>query len=82
MEGKSILDVGCGTGELAAGLAERFGTAVLPVWGSTETTGVALANRPGEAHAPCRLGRPVPGYVVRVLDEEGNLINGPGSRIQ
>ena len=73
---------------LAAGLARRFGTAILPVWGSTETTGVALANRPGEAHAPCRLGRPVPGYVVRVLDEDGNdardgepgelVISGPG----
>lgn len=56
---------------LAQGLRARFGTRILPVWGSTETTGVALANRPGEEHAPCRLGRPAPGYAVRVVREDG-----------
>lgn len=57
---------------LAAGLRQRYGTSITPVWGSTETTGVALANRPGELHAPCRLGWPVPGYTVRVLTESGD----------
>jgi long-chain acyl-CoA synthetase len=73
---------------LAAGLAARFGACILPVWGSTETTGVALANRPGDAYAPCCLGRPVPGYEVAVLREDGEpcspgepgelVVSGPG----
>lgn len=73
---------------LAAGLRQRFGAAILPVWGSTETTGVALANRPGDAYAPCGLGRPVPGYDVAVVREDGSpcapgepgelVISGPG----
>ncbi|WP_300156707.1 class I adenylate-forming enzyme family protein [Solidesulfovibrio sp.] len=73
---------------LARGLFARFGASILPVWGSTETTGVALANRPGESHVPCRLGRPVPGYLVRVVGEDGAdvgdgepgelVVSGPG----
>lgn len=56
---------------LAAGLRRRYGAGILPVWGSTETTGVALANRPGDPYAPCCLGRPVAGYDVRVVREDG-----------
>lgn len=73
---------------LAAGLRERFGASIVPVWGSTETTGVALANRPGDAYSPCCLGRPVPGYDVTVRREDGSpcapgepgelVISGPG----
>jgi acyl-CoA synthetase (AMP-forming)/AMP-acid ligase II len=73
---------------LAAGLAARYGIAILPVWGSTETTGVALANRVGAGHAACRLGWPVPGYTVRVAREDGSeaevgepgelVVTGPG----
>ncbi|EKO40739.1 MAG: acyl-CoA synthetase (AMP-forming)/AMP-acid ligase II [Solidesulfovibrio magneticus str. Maddingley MBC34] len=73
---------------LAVGLRQRFGASILPVWGSTETTGVALANRPGDAYAPCCLGRPVPGYDVAVVREDGSpcapgepgelVISGPG----
>jgi long-chain acyl-CoA synthetase len=73
---------------LAAALREHFGVGILPVWGSTETTGVALANRPGEAHVACCLGRPVPGYLVRVAREDGDeaecgepgelVVSGPG----
>jgi len=56
---------------LAVALRQHYGLGILPVWGSTETTGVALAMRPGEAHAPCCLGRPVAGYAVRVVREDG-----------
>lgn len=73
---------------LASGLLARFSLSILPVWGSTETTGVGLANRPGEAHAACRLGRPVPGYLARVVREDGSeadfgepgelVVSGPG----
>ena len=73
---------------LAAGLLRRYGTAILPVWGSTETTGVALANRPGDPYTPCCLGRPAAGYDVQVLREDGQpcadgepgelVVSGPG----
>ncbi|EHJ45993.1 Long-chain-fatty-acid--CoA ligase (plasmid) [Solidesulfovibrio carbinoliphilus subsp. oakridgensis] len=73
---------------LAAGFAARFGVGLSPVWGSTETTGIALANRPGDPYAACCLGRPVPGYGIEVLREDGSAagdgepgeltVSGPG----
>ena len=56
---------------LAGGLLRRYGTRILTVWGSTETTGVALANRPGDPYAACCLGRPTAGYDVQILREDG-----------
>jgi len=56
-------------------LIERFkdtlGVPIIPVWGSTETTGIALANRPGEDVVPCSAGRPCPSYEVKIVDDEG-----------
>jgi len=56
-------------------LIERFqrtlGVPIIPVWGSTETTGIALANRPGEGVVPCSAGRPCPSYEVRIVDDNG-----------
>ena len=73
---------------LAGGLRRRFGTEILTVWGSTETTGVVLANRPGDPYAACCLGRPVDGYAVQTLREDGQpcapgepgelVVSGPG----
>jgi acyl-coenzyme A synthetase/AMP-(fatty) acid ligase len=58
-----------------AELIERFrrtlGVPIVPVWGSTETTGIALANRPWEPMASGSVGRPCPSYSVRILDESG-----------
>ncbi len=69
-------------------LAERFGVDLLPVWGSTETTGIAVANRPGESYRPGSMGRPIPHYDVRVLNKDGEetapgeagelVVSGPG----
>lgn len=57
--------------ELAARFRERLGAAIVPVWGSTETTGVALAA-PLDGSAPAgSMGRPAPFYDVRVIDERG-----------
>ncbi|MFH1862504.1 MAG: AMP-binding protein [bacterium] len=60
----------------------------LPVWGSTETTGVALATPPQGDYHRGSLGKPCPGYEVHVqgaggreadVDETGELvISGPG----
>lgn len=52
-------------------LEERFQAAFMPVWGSTETTGVAVAMRPDRARLPGVSGRPVAGYDVRVVDAQG-----------
>jgi acyl-coenzyme A synthetase/AMP-(fatty) acid ligase len=56
-------------------LIERFkgkiGVPIVPVWGSTETTGIALANRPGSVQQPGSVGVPCKGYDVRIVDENG-----------
>jgi len=48
----------------------RFGIPVLSVWGSTETTGIALANTPAAYRTDGSAGRPCPHYGVRIVDEE------------
>jgi long-chain acyl-CoA synthetase len=56
-------------------LIERFqqklGVPIIPVWGSTETTGIALANRPGQDVVPCSSGRPCPSYEVKIVGDDG-----------
>jgi long-chain acyl-CoA synthetase len=56
-------------------LIERFqkklGVPIIPVWGSTETTGIALANRPGKDVVPCSAGRPCPSYEVKIVGDDG-----------
>ncbi len=48
-----------------------FPTPLLAVWGSTETTGIALANTPSCRQADGSLGRVCPHYQARVADEQG-----------
>lgn len=82
------------TPTLRNAFAERFGLPILAVWGSTETAGIALANRMVQGDPRCleappgSMGRPCPGYEARVvtqscrdagLDEVGELwLRGPG----
>lgn len=60
-------------------LIERFGgkagTPILPVWGSTETTGIALANIPGEKQTCGSIGKACPTYEVKILTEDCNEAN-------
>ncbi|MCG6988022.1 MAG: benzoate-CoA ligase family protein [Gemmatimonadetes bacterium] len=49
---------------------ERTGTEILDGIGSTEICHIFLSNRPG-ACAPGTTGRPVPGYDLRLADEDG-----------
>ncbi len=53
------------------GFRKKFGVPVYTVWGSTETAGIAIANRPGEEIKGPSTGRPCPDYDTRVVDEEG-----------
>src|SRR5436853_254557 len=45
--------------------------------GSTEMLHIFLSNRPGEVRYGST-GKPVPGYQVRLVDDQGNVITRPG----
>ncbi len=49
----------------------RYGNDILDGLGSTEMGHIFLSNRPGEVK-PGSTGKPVPGYDVRIVDDEGN----------
>ncbi|MCC6345710.1 MAG: acyl--CoA ligase [Nitrospirales bacterium] len=51
---------------------KHFGIPVLSVWGSTETTGIALANTPRAYREDGSMGRVCPFYELRIVDDEGN----------
>ncbi len=55
---------------------ERFGLEIVDGIGSTEMLHIYCSNRPGEI-APGSTGRPVPGYELRLVDDEGNVLEGP-----
>jgi benzoate-CoA ligase family protein len=52
---------------------ERFGVQVLDGIGSTEMTHIYISNNPTDLR-PGTSGRPVPGYRVAVVDDDGNLV--------
>ena len=52
-------------------LEGRFGCGFMPVWGSTETTGVALAMRPDLPRRAGSTGRVVALYEAGVFDDKG-----------
>lgn len=49
---------------------DRTGLEIIDGIGSTENYHIFISNRPGDIH-PGASGRPVPGYEVRVVDEQG-----------
>ncbi|MCI5159110.1 MAG: hypothetical protein D3906_11885 [Candidatus Electrothrix sp. AUS1_2] len=53
---------------------DAFGIPVLSVWGSTETTGIALANAPDNYRIDGSMGKPCPYYQVKLVDEEGKEV--------
>jgi long-chain acyl-CoA synthetase len=48
-----------------------FGLPITPVWGSTETTGVALVAGNGAGYFPGSMGKPCPTYQVGIIGEDG-----------
>ena len=52
---------------------ERFGFEILDGIGSTEVLHIYISGRPGEIK-PGSTGRPVPGYDVRITDEQGREV--------
>jgi benzoate-CoA ligase family protein len=56
---------------------QRTGLEILDGIGSTEMLQAFCSNRPG-ANVPGTTGLPVPGYELRLIDEAGGEIDGPG----
>jgi len=56
---------------LAQKFKDRFKIPIVPVWGSTETTGIALAAPVQGEHKPGSMGKPCPYFEVRIVDENG-----------
>ncbi|MGO9489159.1 MAG: benzoate-CoA ligase family protein [Solirubrobacteraceae bacterium] len=56
---------------------ERFGLEIYDGIGATEMIVSFCSNRPGDVAAGT-LGRPIPGYELRLLDEHGAELHGPG----
>jgi long-chain acyl-CoA synthetase len=52
-------------------LENQFNASFMPVWGSTETTGVAVAMRADRSRVLGTTGKPVAGYEIRIIDTHG-----------
>jgi benzoate-CoA ligase len=63
--------------EIGKRWTERTGTELLDGIGSTEMLHIFLSNRPGDVR-PGTTGKAVPGYELRLVDEQGNVITKPG----
>ncbi len=51
---------------------DQFGIPIYPVWGSTETAGIALATPSGKGtYRPDSMGKPCRYYEVQIVDEYG-----------
>ncbi|HEX5852668.1 MAG TPA: benzoate-CoA ligase family protein, partial [Solirubrobacteraceae bacterium] len=57
---------------------ERFGIEILDGIGSTEMLQAYCSNRPGDARKGT-VGYPVPGYDLRITDEQGAVLEGPAT---
>jgi acyl-coenzyme A synthetase/AMP-(fatty) acid ligase len=58
--------------DVSNGFYNAFGIPILCVWGSTETTGIAIANTPSAYRMDGSMGRVCPYYDVKVIDDNGN----------
>ena len=56
---------------------ERYGVDLLDGIGSTEMLHIFISNYPGDVKYGTT-GKPVPGYDIRLIDDDGNLINKRG----
>jgi benzoate-CoA ligase family protein len=57
--------------------SERYGTDILDGIGSTEMLHIYVSNRPGDVKYGTS-GKPVPGYDVRLIDDDGKMISARG----
>ena len=57
--------------EVIEKVRKAWGTTIRDGYGQTETT-AQIGNSPGQPMKPGSMGRPLPGYRIALLDEEGN----------
>jgi benzoate-CoA ligase len=57
--------------------SERYGVDILDGLGSTEMLHIFLSNRTGDVKYGTS-GKPVPGYDIRLIDDDGQVIETPG----
>jgi benzoate-CoA ligase len=57
---------------------EKYGLVILDGIGSTEMLHIYCSNTVDDV-APGSSGRPVPGYDVKLIDDQGDLVEGPGT---
>jgi benzoate-CoA ligase len=63
--------------EIGKRWTERTGAELLDGIGSTEMLHIFLSNRPGDVR-PGTTGKPVPGYELRLVDDQGKVVTKPG----
>jgi benzoate-CoA ligase family protein len=63
--------------EIGRRWSERYGVDILDGLGSTEMLHIFLSNRTGEVKYGTS-GKPVPGYDVRLVDDDGRTVDRPG----
>jgi len=64
--------------ELFRRFKERTGVEILDGLGSTEMLHIFLSNRPDDVK-PGASGKPVPGYDLRLVDDDGTVLEEPGA---
>lgn len=60
--------------ELVERFRQRIGVPIIPVWGSTETSGIAIAQAPEEPIVPGSVGKPCISYEVKIVDENDDEV--------
>jgi len=63
--------------EIGRRWSERYGCDILDGIGSTEMLHIFVSNRPGDVKYGTT-GKPVPGYDVRLVDDDGNIVTKRG----
>lgn len=60
--------------ELVESFQNTFGVPIYPVWGSTETTGIAIATKPDDGFIKGSMGKTCLHYQTEVVDDSGNQV--------
>src|SRR5918997_6453232 len=64
--------------EVLKGFEEKFQAKVLEGYGLSETSPVASFNHPDKERKPGSIGTPIEGVEMKLVDEEGNDVEGTG----